>query len=210
MRIANVVKVEKGGRIEVPPELSCILEFWENTQVFFRLIESQYYKEDEELREYVLWVAPLIPDPRVLDRLYKIEFVLGDEPGSFSAFSQLLRKHKVRLQIGESRTTICNVRAEGNEIAWFEGLPGGIEDLNVKIEEEISNDNTGTLRKKIKPILYEARFGIHKSSILEQVEIGFKQQVQGNPGITEPSINILGTIQSFLRKYLIFPKVWQQ
>lgn len=152
MRLADVVEIDKDGFITIPPELRCLVGFEDDASVYFSLIRSEYYHWKEPKRKK-FELKPLIAsiDPRLWSELYDLEFRLGDEPGSLAALTDILGKHGISIQVGESRTVLYNVRAELSITAHFKDFEGSIEDLNNIIGEEIRRNSE--LKKSIKPIL---------------------------------------------------------
>jgi len=149
MRLADVTEIDKEGKLAIPDELGNLIGFEHGSKVFFRFIKSTYTTSDnKDGTEYQLKISPI--DPDMWNKLYDIEFTLGDTPGSFSAFANILRSHKIRFLFAETRTYLHNVKAECTATVHFGKFLGDVNDLDRKIAEEVERDFK--LRICIKPI----------------------------------------------------------
>lgn len=178
MRVADVVEIEKGGKIGVDTRLASLLGFEKGAQVFLSLVGSKYYRkgEGDNIRrniEYQMFVTSL--DPKIFDQVFEIEFTLGDEPGSLATVAELLEDQGVKMEIGESRTILYDVRAEASVTAQFENEQVDVTKLNRTFRDRIKAEPA--LRNKIKPIRYEMRLEVDDLRSLATVEKAISEHI---------------------------------
>lgn len=98
-----------------------------------------------------LWLV-LLPQQHG-PKLYDLEFRLGDDPGSLAALTEFLGREGISIELGESRTTLCNVRAEVSVTALFPpGFENNAKKLEGKLKSLVQIEDDPDIRLKIKPV----------------------------------------------------------
>jgi len=188
MELCDVVRIGPDRSLQINRIMRDCLGFQEGATTYYYLIESTYYSESSEKHvEYRLIVSCI--QPQIWARLYDLEFLLGDEPGAFTALLRILARLGITIQLGEARTRLWCVRSAVTLTAWFKRYEGTVTDLDHEIRKQI-RDQPG-LRKHIKPVQEEGDTEIWvrgKPSALQEItfEREFAPGTAGKSGRDAP------------------------
>ncbi len=202
MRRGAAVSIYPKAKVEIPSDLAMLLGVEDGMGVYCTLVKSEHWSCDEKkLCEHNLWITPLSATFRGEKLpIWKIEFIVGDEPGSFATVAEALRDCKVAFEVGETRTILYNVRAEATVIVLLtDPSLRTVEELNNRIDDKRKQNIR--LAKSLKPISYELQLefpGVTAS----KTGIGYKAGTTEQTGRLHP-MAVLKDIEAVLGRFLL-------
>jgi ACT domain-containing protein len=153
MEATDICPIKENRSIEIPLELRHISGFRNEFTLYFLSVKSEYYSRIDLSRnikrtELKVVISPI--DPEAWGRVYRLEFLISDDPGSLSTLLELLSTEGVVILGASIRPYLTGERARCALSVWFKEFIGTIDDLNKHIAELVKQNPS--LRGRMKPI----------------------------------------------------------